>query len=49
MERNDFLMREQRENADQQQQQLLSTIETNTELQKRISTMQSDIDKKVSY
>ncbi|XP_072051741.1 kinesin-like protein KIF15 [Amphiura filiformis] len=46
IERNDFLMREQRESTDQQQQQLLTSLEANSELQKQISAMQGNIDKK---
>ena len=47
IEKNDFLMREQRESTDQQQQELLNSLEANGVLQKQLSSLQAEVDKKV--
>ena len=47
IEKNDFLMREQRESTDQQQQELLNSVEANGVLQKELSSVQAEVDKKV--
>ena len=47
IEKNDFLMREQRESTDQQQQELLNSLEANGVLQKQLSLLQAEVDKKV--